>query len=169
MILSLKLDNIEVSSYTTLYRLSFLYEFNSITLFLLFNANFFDRRAEASRELVNRRQLIFGLGYSCVACKSLSQGNWVLKFFLAIKSRCVHRITIKIVAKNVGFSIGSCRSIFSNFFGHETCGSKVCFEFTIMHHHPSMLIHDFLAKTKTDIIPQPPYSPDLAAGEFSYS
>ena len=41
----------------------------------------------------------------------------------------------------------------------------------ILHHdnasaHTSMLAHEFLAKNKTVIIPQPPYSPDLEPGNF---
>ena len=41
----------------------------------------------------------------------------------------------------------------------------------ILHHdnapaHTSMLVRDFLAKNKTVIMPQPPYSPDLAPADF---
>ena len=41
----------------------------------------------------------------------------------------------------------------------------------ILHHdnapaHTSMLVREFLAKNKTVIMPQPPYSPDLAPADF---
>jgi transposase len=41
----------------------------------------------------------------------------------------------------------------------------------MLHHdnasaHASLLIHEFLAKNETTIMPQPPYSPDLAPADF---
>ena len=41
----------------------------------------------------------------------------------------------------------------------------------ILHHdnapaHSSLLVRDFLAKTNTTVMPQPPYSPDLAPSDF---
>jgi hypothetical protein len=32
--------------------------------------------------------------------------------------------------------------------------------------HASLLIHDFLANTNITVLPQPPYSPDLALADF---
>jgi hypothetical protein len=42
----------------------------------------------------------------------------------------------------------------------------------LLHHdntltHPFLVIHDFLIKLKTMLVPQPPYSPDIAQVEFS--
>jgi len=41
----------------------------------------------------------------------------------------------------------------------------------VLHHnnapaHSSFLVHNFLAKNKTTVVPQPPYSPDLAPADF---
>jgi dTDP-D-glucose 4,6-dehydratase len=41
----------------------------------------------------------------------------------------------------------------------------------MLHHntaaaYTSLLIHEFLVKHKTAVIPQPPYSPDLATADF---
>jgi transposase len=43
----------------------------------------------------------------------------------------------------------------------------------ILHHeiapvHLSLLIRDFLAKHETTVLPQPPYSPDLAPADFFF-
>jgi len=41
----------------------------------------------------------------------------------------------------------------------------------VLHHnnapaHSSFLVHNFLAKNETTVVPQPPYSPDLAPADF---
>jgi len=41
----------------------------------------------------------------------------------------------------------------------------------VLHHdnapaHVSFLIHEFLTKHETTVVPQPPYSPDLAPADF---
>jgi hypothetical protein len=43
----------------------------------------------------------------------------------------------------------------------------------MLHHdnapaHTSLLIREFLAKHETTVVPQPPYSPDLAPADFSF-
>ncbi|KAG5342375.1 MOS1T transposase, partial [Acromyrmex heyeri] len=67
------------------------------------------------------------------------------------------RITVREVAEDLNISIGSCHSIFTNDLG--------------MHHdnapaHTSLLVREFLAKNNTLMMPQLPYSPDLASYDF---
>ena len=54
----------------------------------------------------------------------------------------------------------------SNFYGcftHETCGSKICPE--TAEFRPKFF-SEFLAKHNTVMMPQPPYSPDMAPCDF---
>ncbi|KAG5338239.1 MOS1T transposase, partial [Acromyrmex charruanus] len=60
------------------------------------------------------------------------------------------RITVREVAEDLNISIGSCHSIFTNDLGM----------------HTSLLVREFLAKNNTLMMPQPPYSPDLAPCDF---
>ena len=66
------------------------------------------------------------------------------------------------VAENVGISIGSCHSIFSNFLGMKRVAAK--FVPKLLNFEQKQ--RDFLAKNKTVIMPQSPYSPDLAPCDF---
>ena len=66
------------------------------------------------------------------------------------------RITVREIAEDLGISIGS------NLWKNKNW---------LLHHdnapaHTSLLVRDFLAKNNTLMIPQPPYSPDLAPCDF---
>ncbi|XP_076176639.1 protein GVQW3-like [Ptiloglossa arizonensis] len=69
--------------------------------------------------------------------------NEVEKMILANR-----RITVREVAEDLNISIGSCHSIFINDLGMRR------------------FVRDFLAKNKTLMMPQPPYSLDLASCDF---
>ncbi|KYN09459.1 PREDICTED: uncharacterized protein LOC108769730 [Trachymyrmex cornetzi] len=73
------------------------------------------------------------------------------------------RITVREVAEDLNISIGSCHSIFTN----DLWKNKNW----LLHHdnapaHTSLLVREFLAKNNTLMMPQPPYSPDLAPYDF---
>lgn len=72
------------------------------------------------------------------------------------------RITVREVAEDLNISIGSCHSIFTNDLGMTRVAAKFV---------PKLLnfVREFLAKNNTLIMPQPPYSPDLAPVTFSCS
>ncbi|KAG5320098.1 SETMR methyltransferase, partial [Pseudoatta argentina] len=65
------------------------------------------------------------------------------------------RITIRKVAEDLNISIGSCHSIFTNDLGMRRVAAKFV---------PKL--RKFLAKNNTLMMPQPPYSPDLAPCDF---
>ena len=69
------------------------------------------------------------------------------------------RITIREVADDVGISIGSCHENFSNVLGMKRVAEKFV-------PHTSLLVRKFLAKNNTLTMPQPPYSRDMAPGDF---
>ncbi|XP_076182740.1 protein GVQW3-like [Ptiloglossa arizonensis] len=77
--------------------------------------------------------------------------NEVEKMILANR-----RITVREVAEDLNISIGSCHSIFINDLGMRRVAPA----------HTSLLVRDFLAKNNTLMMPQPPYSPDLARCDF---
>ncbi|XP_076170482.1 protein GVQW3-like [Ptiloglossa arizonensis] len=77
--------------------------------------------------------------------------NEVEKMILANR-----RITVREVAEDLNISIGSCHSIFINDLGMRRVAPA----------HTSLLVRDFLAKNNTLMMPQPPYSPDLAPCDF---
>ncbi|XP_025153781.1 putative uncharacterized protein FLJ37770 [Harpegnathos saltator] len=58
------------------------------------------------------------------------------------------RITIREVAEEIGISYGSCEAIFTNVSNIKR------------------FIQQFLAKRNTVVMPQPPYSPDMAPCDF---
>lgn len=71
------------------------------------------------------------------------------------------RITIREVAEDVGISIGS--------FGPDLWRN----DSWLLHHdnapaHTSLLVREFLAKNNTVMMPQPPYSPDMAPCEYFF-
>ncbi|VEN45832.1 unnamed protein product [Callosobruchus maculatus] len=69
------------------------------------------------------------------------------------------RITVREVAEDLNISIGSCHSILTNDLGaakfHDNAPA-----------HTSLLVREYLAKNNTVMVPQPPYSPDLAPCDF---
>ncbi|KAG5330275.1 SETMR methyltransferase, partial [Acromyrmex charruanus] len=75
------------------------------------------------------------------------------------------RITVREVAEDLNISIGSCHSIFTNDLGMRRVAAKFV---------PKLLNFDqkqhreFLAKNNT-LMPQPPYSPDLAPSTLNRS
>ncbi|KAG5317509.1 MOS1T transposase, partial [Acromyrmex heyeri] len=76
------------------------------------------------------------------------------------------RITVREVAEDLNISIGSCHSIFTNDLGNLWKNKN-----WLLHHdnapaHISLLVREFLAKNNTLMMPQPPYSPDLAPCDF---
>ncbi|KAG5348098.1 MOS1T transposase, partial [Acromyrmex charruanus] len=68
------------------------------------------------------------------------------------------RITVREVAEDLNISIGSCHSIFTNDLGMRRHDNAPA--------HTSLLVREFLAKNNTLMMPQPPYSPDLAPCDF---
>ncbi|EGI59805.1 FLJ37770-like protein, partial [Acromyrmex echinatior] len=80
------------------------------------------------------------------------------------------RITVREVAEDLNISIGSCHSIFTNDLGMRRVAAKFNKNW-LLHHdnalaHISLLVREFLAKNNTLMMPQPPYSPDLAPCDF---
>src|ERR1700753_291045 len=73
------------------------------------------------------------------------------------------RITVREVAEDLNISIGSCHSIFINDLGMRRVAAKFVPNAPA---HTSLLVRDFLAKNNTLMMPQPPYSPDLAPCDF---
>ncbi|KAG5332407.1 SETMR methyltransferase, partial [Acromyrmex charruanus] len=65
------------------------------------------------------------------------------------------RITVREVAEDLNISIGSCHSIFTNDLGMRRVAAKFV---------PKL--REFLAKNNTLMMPQPPYSSDLAPCDF---
>ncbi|KAG5335551.1 SETMR methyltransferase, partial [Acromyrmex charruanus] len=65
------------------------------------------------------------------------------------------RITVREVVEDLNISIGSCHSIFTNDLGMRRVAAKFV---------PKL--REFLAKNNTLMMPQPPYSPNLAPCDF---
>jgi hypothetical protein len=70
-----------------------------------------------------------------------------------------HRFTIRVIAEDVGITVRWKRP---QFWMNQTW---------VLHHdnapaHSSFLVRNFLAKNETTVVPQPPYSPDLAPADF---
>ena len=77
------------------------------------------------------------------------------------------QITIRGRAKDVSISVGSCHAIFWHIFGLKRVAAKFIpkfLNFDLLTRHCLFMI--FLAKNNTVIMPQPPYSPDLAPCDF---
>ena len=73
------------------------------------------------------------------------------------------RITIREVSDEIGISFGSCQAIFSDVLWQNNSWK--------LHHdnapaHNSLLVREFLAKNNTVVLPQAPYSPDMAPSDF---
>ncbi|VEN52316.1 unnamed protein product [Callosobruchus maculatus] len=73
------------------------------------------------------------------------------------------RITVREVAEDLNISIGSCHSILTNDLGMSRVAAKFHDNAPA---HTSLLVREYLAKNNTIIVPQPPYSPDLAPCDF---
>ncbi|XP_032668800.1 uncharacterized protein LOC116842993, partial [Odontomachus brunneus] len=69
------------------------------------------------------------------------------------------RITIREVADDVGISFGSCQAIFSDILGMKCVAAK--FVSKLLN-----FVREFLSKNNTVMMPQPPYSPDMAPYDF---
>ncbi|KYN13102.1 hypothetical protein ALC57_14709, partial [Trachymyrmex cornetzi] len=100
---------------------------------------------------------------------------------IVLKNR---RITIREIADDLNISFGSCQSILTDVLGMTRVSAKFVPKLLnfdqkqlwkenswILHHdnapaHTSLLVSSFLAKHDTIIMPQPPYSPDLAPCDF---
>jgi hypothetical protein len=68
------------------------------------------------------------------------------------------RLTVHEVSEEVGISISLCHTILTE-------------KLEMQHHdnasaHTSLLVHEFLVKHETTVVPQPPYSPELAPAYF---
>ncbi|KAG5310804.1 GVQW3 protein, partial [Acromyrmex insinuator] len=98
-------------------------------------------------------------GRSCPSTSTTNENiDEVKKIVLANR-----RITVREVAEDLNISIGSCHSIFIN----DLWKNKNW----LLHHdnapaHTLLLVREFLAKNNTLMMPQPPYSPDLALCDF---
>ncbi|VEN56661.1 unnamed protein product [Callosobruchus maculatus] len=73
------------------------------------------------------------------------------------------RITAREVAEDLNISIGSCHSILTNDLGMSRVAAKFHDNAPA---HTSLLVREYLAKNNTVMVPQPPYSPDLAPCDF---
>jgi transposase len=73
-------------------------------------------------------------------------------------NRC---LTVQEVADEVGISIGSYHKIFTGKRQMRRVGAKLVPRAGSM----SLLIRSYLAKHQTSVVPQPPYSPDLAPAD----
>ncbi|XP_011873819.1 PREDICTED: putative uncharacterized protein FLJ37770, partial [Vollenhovia emeryi] len=69
------------------------------------------------------------------------------------------RITVREVAEDLNISIGS---IFTNDLGMRRVAAKFVPKLLTFNQKSSLLVCEFLAKNNTLMMPQPPYSPDLA-------
>ncbi|VEN44849.1 unnamed protein product [Callosobruchus maculatus] len=78
----------------------------------------------------------------------------VMKIVLANR-----RITVREVAEDLNISIGSCNSILTNDLGMSRVAAK-------FHACSHANVREYLAKNNTVMVPQPPYSPDLAPCDF---
>ncbi|XP_011863617.1 PREDICTED: putative uncharacterized protein FLJ37770 [Vollenhovia emeryi] len=76
------------------------------------------------------------------------------------------RITVREVAEDLNLSIGSCHSIFTNDLGMRRIAAKFVPKLLTFDQKSSLLVREFLAKNNTLMMPQPPYSPDLASCDF---
>jgi len=69
------------------------------------------------------------------------------------------RLIVRAVAEQVGICKSSCHLILTEKRKmHRVAASKIC--------GASLLNNEFLTKHETTVVPQPPYSPDLAPAEF---
>jgi len=73
-----------------------------------------------------------------------------------------HRPTVCEVAEEVGTCKSSCHRIFYRKTEDASCCRKIC----VASDDASLLIHEFLTKHETTVVPQPPYSPDLTPADF---
>lgn len=76
------------------------------------------------------------------------------------------RITVREVAEDLNIPNGSCHSIFINDLGMRGVAAKFVPKLLNCDQKQSLLVRDFLAKNNTLMMPQPPYSPDLAPCDF---
>ncbi|KAG5326444.1 MOS1T transposase, partial [Acromyrmex heyeri] len=76
------------------------------------------------------------------------------------------RITVREVAEDLNISIGSCHSIFTNDLGNLWKNKNWLLHYDNAPAHTSLLVREFLSKNNTLMMPQPPYSPDLAPCDF---
>ncbi|KYN39393.1 hypothetical protein ALC56_06212 [Trachymyrmex septentrionalis] len=79
---------------------------------------------------------------------------------IVLKNR---RITIREIADDLNISFGSCQSILTDVLGMTRVSAKFVPK---LRSKTSLLVSSFLAKNNTIIMPQPPYSPDLAPCDF---
>ncbi|KYN30749.1 hypothetical protein ALC56_14951 [Trachymyrmex septentrionalis] len=79
---------------------------------------------------------------------------------IVLKNR---RITIREIANDLNISFGSCQSILTDVLGMTRVSAKFVPK---LRSKTSLLVSSFLAKNNTIIMPQPPYSPDLAPCDF---
>ncbi|XP_018347274.1 PREDICTED: uncharacterized protein LOC108751537 [Trachymyrmex septentrionalis] len=79
---------------------------------------------------------------------------------IVLKNR---RITIREIADDLNISFGSCQSILTDVLGMTRVSVKFVPK---LRFKTSLLVSSFLAKNNTIVMPQPPYSPNLAPCDF---
>ncbi|KYN39235.1 hypothetical protein ALC56_06368 [Trachymyrmex septentrionalis] len=79
---------------------------------------------------------------------------------IVLKNR---RITIREIADDLNISFGSCQSILTDVLGMTRVSAKFVPK---LRSKTSLLVSSFLTKNNIIIMPQPPYSPDLAPCDF---
>jgi len=72
------------------------------------------------------------------------------------------RLTVREVAEEVGICKSSCQLIFTEKRKMASCCRKICAASA----DASLLTHEFLTKHEATVVPQPPYSPDLAPADI---
>ena len=72
------------------------------------------------------------------------------------------RLTVREVAKEVGICKSSCHLILTDKLQMRRAAAK----FVPRLLTDALLIREFLTKHETTVVPQPPYSPDLAPADF---
>jgi len=91
------------------------------------------------------------------------EDNHVEKMFAVIRQN--HHLTVREVAEYVGICKGPCHLIMTEKTEDVSCCRKICAASA----DASPLIHEFLTNHETTVVPQLPYSPDLALRTFSCS
>jgi transposase len=71
-------------------------------------------------------------------------------------------LTVREVAEEVGICKSSCHQILTN----KLKMRRVATKFVPYLMRDALLIREFLTKYETTVVPQPPYSPDLAPADF---
>ena len=96
---------------------------------------------------------------------STSMDNDYVEKVLPVSHQNCH-LTVCEDAEEVAEEVGICKSsanlILTEKMEDPSCCRKIC----AMSADTSLLIHEFLMKHEMTIVPQPPYSPDLAPADF---